>query len=391
MTTVDEKVLEAYDDRAVMRCLYRGEVPESLLEFAGREAGAWERVCAELFESQIATLFFSFLKRSGHERLLPLSMLDKFRKKCEATLAANILIQEQFLRLETMMRDGGILITPLKGLELIEEVYDDLSARSMADIDLLVSDSQRVEAIGLLKSNGYKCIFDNLVEGAENFGSGFQFYGDVSRQTQIELHWNVMDSAAVRMNMMSQRQSRSLSRLFTDSRKERMYRGRKVSMLTPEHFLLSMIVHIYSHNFSGEKWFWDLPLFLDRKSGDVNWEVFFEVVSRYRLDKIVHSGFLFAERALGMPFIPEAVRSRFAGLPGTQRWVCERISTCERANVRLFLNLFLHTSVVRMLMTVVRYFFPTRRQLELTACERVRWRDYPRVFLRLRTDKIFRS
>ncbi|MFH1539230.1 MAG: nucleotidyltransferase family protein, partial [bacterium] len=148
MAPVNEKVLTAYDARAVMRCLYRGEVPGSLLEFAEREAGVWERVCTELFESQIATLFFSWLKRLGHESLLTASMLDKFREKYEATLAANILIQEQFLQIEAVMREGGILITPLKGLELIEGIYDDLGTRSMSDIDILVSDSQRIEAIG---------------------------------------------------------------------------------------------------------------------------------------------------------------------------------------------------------------------------------------------------
>ncbi|MFH1537910.1 MAG: nucleotidyltransferase family protein, partial [bacterium] len=289
------------------------------------------------------------------------------------------------------MREGGILITPLKGLELIEGIYDDLGTRSMSDIDILVSDSQRIEAIGLLRGNGYKCIYDGLVDGAEDFKSGFTFFGDLSKQTRVELHWDVMDPAGVRMNMMSQRQSLSLSRLLSDSRVERAYRGRKVSMLSTEHFLLFMIVHCYSHNFSGEKWLWDLPLFLEKKGSEVNWDIFFEVVSRYRLDKIIHSGFLFAERALGVPFIPEAVRSRFAGLPRTQRWVCERISTCERTNVRMFLNLLLHTSVVRMLMTVVRYFFPTRRQLEITACRRVRWWDYPQMFLKLRISKTFRS
>lgn len=106
-------------------------------------------------------------------------------------------------------------------------------------------------------------------------------------------------------------------------------------MLSAGHSLLFMLLHIYSHNFEGEKWFWDVRLFLDRKQSEIDWEDFFRAVSRYRLEKIVHSVFLFVERSLGVPVAPEAVRRRFAGLPGAQRWVCEKISACG-ANFRRF-------------------------------------------------------
>ncbi|MFH1539026.1 MAG: nucleotidyltransferase family protein [bacterium] len=375
------------DARAVMRGLCRGDCA-GLRDFARREPEAWGRVCAELFESQIPTLFYSWLKRAGLESLVPSPLLEKVRQKYEATLAANILMQEQFLRIEAAMREAGIELTPLKGLELIEGVYDDIAARGMSDIDIFVSDSRRVEAIGVLRMNGYRCDFDGLVSRAENFNSGFLFYSDDPGQTHVELHWSVMDPAGVRMNMMTRRRSLSLSRLLADGRGEGRYGGRPVSMLAAGHSLLFMLLHIYSHNFEGEKWFWDIALFLDRKESEIDWEDFFRAVSRYRLEKIVHSVFLFVERSLGVPVAPEAVRRRFAGLPGAQRWVCEKISACERENVRLLLSLLLHTSVLRMLMTVARYFSPTRRQLEITACQRVRWRDYPRMFLKLRIGRM---
>lgn len=388
---VDENPTAVFDARSVMRCLYHREVPDALPGFAEREPEAWEQICAELFKSQIATLFFSWLKRLGHESLLTMPMLKKFREKHAAVLAANILMQEQFMRMEAAMRKEGISAAPLKGLELIEGVYDDLGARSILDIDLLVSEDQRLKAICVLRKNGYKCVHDDLADDDEEIMSGWSFSSGLPTLMSVDLHWTIMSPAGVRMGMMSRRQSQSLSRLLADSRVEKPYMGRKISVLRAEHSLLFMLVHCYSHNFSGDKWLWDLPLFLDRRGGEIDWGVFFEAVRLYRLEKLVHSVFLFAERALGIPFIPEAVRLRFAELSKTQQWICGKILASERKNERMLLSLLLHNGFARMLTAVARYFFPTKRDLEIMAFKRLRWSDYPAALLKSRIRKLFRS
>lgn len=359
---MDRHADSGLDSRTAMRLLHLGDAAGLKALIAARP-DRWEAVCAALFVSDIPTLFHSMLLRAGLEGELPGEWRGRYAARRNETLAAAIIIQEEFLRVEEMMRVEGVRVSPLKGVSLIEGVYDDIAARTFADIDVFIPGGDGAAAMQILRDNGYGCLWDVAGRRRDDYGSGAQFRRPGPAAPMVELHWNVLEPVGIRKGMLTPGESRELGRLFAERRVEGVYRGRRMPLLRSEDMLLYMLLHIFNHNFRGRKWLWDIALFLERAPAP-DWAALFDTVERLRLEKIVHSAFLCAERGAGPTPAPEAVKRHFESMPAAARRVCRIIADTDRENVRWLMQAFLYGSAGRFISVALRNPAPSRRRLE---------------------------
>ena len=86
-----------------------------------------------------------FLK---YNHQLPPEKQEKFRVNYYFSIARNMVLMEEFLKLKTKFEKTGIEFLPLKGIDFIITIYPDINFRSMTDIDILVP-KQKLKKPGL--------------------------------------------------------------------------------------------------------------------------------------------------------------------------------------------------------------------------------------------------
>lgn len=102
------------------------------------------------------TLYIRF-KQIGILPLLPEELSDHLRMVYELNQQRNIAILGQINQINSLLATAGIVPIYLKGAgNLLDGLYEDVGERMIGDIDLLVSDAEFIQAVNLLKGEGYE-------------------------------------------------------------------------------------------------------------------------------------------------------------------------------------------------------------------------------------------
>jgi hypothetical protein len=186
----------------------------------------------------------------------------------------------------------------LKGADLVERVYPDVSLRPMADVDLLVRPGDLRRASALLASKGYLpatqphgdahqgAIDDNLhVEPVQKPGGPI-----------VELHYAIGIPARVGGVDME----------GVWARMERLrIGGAEALVLSPEDLLLHLCIHVALHHGFDAKLvqFVDLPVVVDALGDRLDWALLDRRAREWGVHRAVALTFALAGRLLG-PFAP---------------------------------------------------------------------------------------
>ncbi|MEW5947187.1 MAG: nucleotidyltransferase family protein, partial [bacterium] len=239
----------------------------------------WNDLCASVLGTDLAPLFFHSLQKAGGAAggdALPFA--DRVRLAYDHTAVRNIVIQEEFLKVEEILRAENVLVSPLQGLHLIETVYGNPALRGMSDADVYVPRTRAGDACRALRAAGYAFVWEFLGADPAAYPSGVQFLSPGAKPVLVEVHWNLVREAGIRSRILSRGETAALAAEVERARVEGAYMGREMKLLAPEHFLLSMLTHLFSHGFRGEKWLWDVVFFIEKHGGAMDWKRFMDAV-----------------------------------------------------------------------------------------------------------------
>lgn len=165
----------------------------------------------------------------------------------------NILYREWADKIAAESQKQGWSLIALKGIVLLEDIYEDFSQRSLGDIDLLVAQEHWSPFIEWLKKQGFNSVQDEKWQ-ANNFKACLSLV-DRGVEVVIELH----------------------SRLFWSEKKEHIW---KTAPFINDHFLKlsssDMLVHLmghlaYQHSFLKIHWLLDIYLFVKKHESSIDW------------------------------------------------------------------------------------------------------------------------
>lgn len=158
-----------------------------------------------------------------------------------------ILVQRNFKQaLETeriinQLNENGIWCVPYKGVVFSKQMYGDIVSRESSDIDLIISPSDFVKVLPIMKENGFS--FENQSEYTyfreeiyqQKKGLNFNKYDQGIRIFHVEFHWRISDN-----RFQIKKEAHSL--LFNDS-EDMLLVKRNCKVLNRDAHYLAVLIH----------------------------------------------------------------------------------------------------------------------------------------------------
>ena len=115
----------------------------------------WEALSDGAFQHGLGPLVYQRLKRAGALELLPPAVFDKLRQGFLVNTARNLSTSARAQLLQALS-EQGIPAIALKGIYLVEHIYEDISLRVMSDVDIMVKKEHVARAIAAMQKLGYQ-------------------------------------------------------------------------------------------------------------------------------------------------------------------------------------------------------------------------------------------
>jgi len=153
----------------------------------------------------------------------------------------------ELLELLKLFENNGIPAVPYKGPALAAQLYNNVSLRQFADLDILVPRTQALQARNLLTSRGYQPDIQlNHWQEAAFLDSQCQFHqvrGDLN--IAVEIHWEIVPH-----HMVVPIDLRQVWRRLVPT----SLGGTTVLSLSPEDLLFILCVHGTKHGWQRLEW-----------------------------------------------------------------------------------------------------------------------------------------
>jgi hypothetical protein len=214
----------------------------------------------------------------------------------------------------------GIDALVLKGLALSLLYYQDLGARPMGDVDLLVRLVDADRACRLLESRGYRTLPVRPAdasrwerEGDDEWYRRLRHARGFERERieQIDLHWALsLDFVAADPSIADTGDLWAASQPLEVG-------GAATATLSATHHLFHAVVHGLGASTSAEvRWAADAITIMRTAGHEVDWEELVATARRHRCALMLHEGLVYLRQALGAPVPEDAVAELSRLRPG---------------------------------------------------------------------------
>ncbi|MDM7987665.1 MAG: nucleotidyltransferase family protein [Smithella sp.] len=170
----------------------------------------------------------------------------------------------------TTLGRESISVCIIKGNEIARIIYEDPNCRSSVDIDVLVRQGDVTKADFLLRAAGYKpeeTSLEYLMLHKQH-----AVYQDPAHGNMIELHWHFGIPYFFKLSSMA---------MWKEVIIEKDGRGH----LSPEMFLILLLIHHHNHSFSEFKILVDLLWAFNKYDEVINWDSFAAKLKKFGLTR----------------------------------------------------------------------------------------------------------
>jgi len=210
-----------------------------------------------------APVLYAHLNTLRDQVDIPESVVQDLRQDYLLTAARNTIFFHQGEGILAKLTASDIPVIVLKGLYLVEEIYQNAALRSMSDLDFLVKKSDIPRAIICLKELGYHA---TTYFNAEDENTDLKHVPPFTRGDGlfVELHWTILEE--------DEPFTIDTAGLWERAQPAKIL-GLDVLSLSLEDLLLHLSIHFtYQHQMIyGLRGLYDIYLVLERNEDQVNW------------------------------------------------------------------------------------------------------------------------
>lgn len=249
----------------------------------------WREVFDEAKAHAVYPLIYPLVKTISINNHLNEALINEWRDLTLTSGLQQIYQINQIKKVFTSFSEENIDIIALKGL-VLREVYPHPELRTMCDADVLIHKENIEVAEKILKNLGY------IKFGSTNIHHSFKN----ENHLLIDLHFSLMDEEHIKSIPDFE------ETLWQNTRVVAM-NGISVLSLSLEYELLHILLHIASHMVKssfGLRQLCDIVVFIESEKNNINWDLFFEKIKLYNIEKFVMSLFIVCKELFGMT-LPE--------------------------------------------------------------------------------------
>lgn len=293
---------------AGLRASWDAGAPTEARDIALRGGLDWETVGALAKREALAPLLWTALR---HQAWLPADVAAALQGDYQRVGARNMLLLRELETVLTALAPTPVIV--LKGAALVEALYGNVALRPMVDLDLLIHPADVERALGAVERLGYQRTTAELRPGATlEFESELMLRKAGPLETQLELHWHLLDSP--------RHQARMPLTWFWERAVQADLDDMTMLALSPEATLLHLCAHLQIHHRGdGLLWWYDIALLLSRQGGRLDWDEVLRRSAEYDLTIPLCRTLLGLEtEGLGVP-IDAAVLTRLRDIKETPK------------------------------------------------------------------------
>ncbi len=272
----------------------------------------WKKFKDFISYHELVSLAYIALK--DHISFLPVDLAQTLKASYYYTLTQTQKFWRRFLDIVAAAKEAGVVILPIKGTALLNDLYLDIPVRPMVDVDLLVKEEDFKKAEDLLYKLGYQKELGGLTEEYWKLDQCHITYQGRGNGLPIaELHWGID----------FKRNGRVILPEIWQRLREVDVDGQKIKLLSPEDTLFSLGLH--SRRFGKTlclKYACDVSLLLSKYKDSFDWRYILSKAKEYRLCSVIYF-ILYNAKALSEINVPEYVW-RDLGLPFWKRKLIHR-------------------------------------------------------------------
>ena len=179
---------------------------------------------------------FAYFSFKEYISFLPEDLREILRATYYYSLAHLSRLQRKFLELCHAFTEKNVLLLPIKGVALLDDLYPDYPVRSSSDIDILVKEEDLEEAAKILEDLGYQKNLEGLKESywrKKQYHFVFQEKEPKGFSPIVELHWD-LDYRRYRRQLLPE--------MFQRLR-EGTIQNKKVKLLSVEDTFIALALH----------------------------------------------------------------------------------------------------------------------------------------------------
>lgn len=191
-----------------------------------------------------------------HQLDLPIWLLHRLRTWYHGCALSNRTLLREFFRLWPYLQAQGLEVIPLKGLHLIPTLYQNWGLRPMSDLDLLVKPHEVSAVAAILQAQGYSpdptmlplkyhlMISFHLPDFRKGAHLRLEIHTDFKSRPQLDLN---------------------IEEVWQSARHAELFPGHSLPLLTPEHHLTFLLIHLDKHLFLSRAsliWLHDIAEFM---------------------------------------------------------------------------------------------------------------------------------
>ena len=247
--------------------------------------------------------------------ILPKAIELPLRQQFDRAKTRNQCFTDELLKIIALFDQNNISAVPLKGVVLLNLLYNDLPIRAFSDIDILIKKEDLSKAKYLLINSEYKPGFDLTSDREEAFYFRFDHECDFIKHTgdkclefefdtegalkgniYLDLHWSIR----------SRRFPRQIDIEFWNRLSYIKIRNQRVLTLSPSDLLFFLCIHGTKEAWYKLQLICDVAEFI-RTNPQFDWDKAIKDACRLRIQKIVYLGLLLAHMVIGVDLPKDVV------------------------------------------------------------------------------------
>lgn len=275
------------------------------IELPNLSDNQWSGILESARQEDFSSLLYASLQHLSYLDRVPLSIVQALQTSFWQTNVQARLLLDEFVALAPEFERERIPTVLLKGGALGPTLYPWEGTRPMADIDVLIHQTDEARVGELLACRGFQSGGD---EGYRQPYLGQRlYYRRVGRQLfWLEMHRHVVDLPYYNQRIPIE--------WFWERTQTRELFGTPVRIFSPTAQLLHLCAHLaIHHGGEGLLWLYDLALLLSRHAGEIDWRDMFEATQAFELTLAVRQVLARVRETWGVD-IPQDARQRLDGV-----------------------------------------------------------------------------
>jgi len=272
---------------------------EIICELNHLDQAGWDNLLDKSMWHGIKPLIYSRLKPLFGKAAIPTSIQNDLRDSYLRSARKNILILHHAASLLSALKAREIDVIGLKGIYLVENIYDNIAARPFSDIDIMVSTEDIKSTISVLQELGFamNTYFNVHDENIDIKHVPPMFNDD---DLPVEIHWTILEE----------------DEPFTIDAQGLWDRSVPVKIaavdalaLSPEDLILHLCLHLgYQHRFKlGLRGLYDIDEVLRHFEGQVNWRTLVKIAQDWGSERVTWLTLTLVGKLLGAEIPPYVI------------------------------------------------------------------------------------